>query len=247
MNNMDVRMEEHLDFMIHLACQDLESKELETLIAESKQECTLEDEEIINNAYNLSWRKLAALGRKENVERRRHRTRQLFPRMLGIAACLIIVLAIATPFALANIPALRVTVLRMLVSIDTDYTNIGLVEDETASFDIPAEWQGDYFPSYIPDGYEMDKISHRIPYVQFRDSDNCIVSFEECKVSDKINIDTKGAAITYEIINGIQSFVVEQEDSISVAWSNGRKLFLVYAECSKEEMLKVVQSVRYIR
>lgn len=247
MNNIDVQTEEHLDFMIRLACQELGNKELEEFIAKSNQTHTSEDEKIAKSAYDLYQKKLTTFERRVRVAKRRHTTRCIFSRVLGIAACLTIALAIAMPFALANISAFRVRVLRMLVRIEADYTNIGLVDDITNSFDVPAEWQGEYFPSYIPEGYEVSTISRQTPYVKFINYEDSEISFEECAVSDKINIDNENTTFAYEIINGMQLFIAEHSDSISATWSDGRKLFIVHAELSREELLKVIKNVRYIK
>ena len=49
----------------------------------------------------------------------------------------------------------------MLIRIEEDHAKLSLVEDEDASFDVPSGWQGDYYPTYIPDGYEVFNV---IPY-----------------------------------------------------------------------------------
>lgn len=47
--------------------------------------------------------------------------------------------------------------MKLLIRIDWDegVMQMNLVEDEGAAFDVPADWPGEYFPSYLPEGLEV--------------------------------------------------------------------------------------------
>ena len=53
--------------------------------------------------------------------------------------------------------------------------------------------------------------------------------------------------MSYEFINGQQVFTVESTYTTSVAWSNGRKLFVVDGAMAKDELLKIAESVQLIK
>ena len=172
---------------------------------------------------------------------------RILPRTISVAASLVILLAIATPFAVANISSIRVKVLQMLIRIEEDHAKLSLVEDEDASFDVPSGWQGDYYPTYIPDGYGVSNV---IPYyatVEFSNTEGNVLTFNECSESDQYNIDSENALMSYEFINGQQVFTVESTYTTSVAWSNGRKLFVVDGAMAKDELLKIAESVQLIK
>ena len=72
MKNYENLVDEHLEFMIRLACEAQEDAEIDELIAESQLEHTPEEKEITRNAYLLFQRKLAEQERKErNGDRKR--------------------------------------------------------------------------------------------------------------------------------------------------------------------------------
>ena len=118
MKNYEELVDEHLEFMIRLACEAQEDTEIDELIAESQLVHTPEEKEITRNAYLLFQRKLAQQEQKERSDSRRRRAQRLLPRAISVAACLVILLAIATPFAVANISSIRVKVLQMLIRIE---------------------------------------------------------------------------------------------------------------------------------
>ena len=68
MKNYENLVDEHLEFMIRLACAAQEDAEIDELIAESQLEHTPEEKEITRNAYLLFQRKLAEQEQKERKQ-----------------------------------------------------------------------------------------------------------------------------------------------------------------------------------
>ena len=68
MKNYENLVDEHLEFMIRLACEAQEDAEIDELIAESQLEHTPEEKEITRNAYLLFQRKLAEQEQKERKQ-----------------------------------------------------------------------------------------------------------------------------------------------------------------------------------
>ena len=111
---------------------------------------------------------------------------------------------------------------------------------------MPSGWQGDYYPTYIPDGYEVSYIGRYSATVEFSNTEGNVLTFNECSESDQFNIDSENALMSYELINGQQVFVIDRTTSATVAWSNGSKLFIVTGHISTEELLKIAESVRIL-
>ena len=101
---------------------------------------------------------------KRQVRRRSRsaRLRRIVPRVVEIAACVVLAVAVATPFAIANVEFIRSAVMKLLIRIDWDdgVMQMNLVEDEGAAFNVPADWPGEYFPSYLPEGLEAVSYTH---------------------------------------------------------------------------------------
>lgn len=247
MKNYDSMVDEHLEFMIRLACEVQEEAEMDELIAESRFEHTSEEKEIARNAYLLFQQKLVKQEQKERRDNRRRKAQRILPRAISVVACLAILLVIAMPFAVAHISTIRIKVLQMLISIEEDHAKLNLVEDKSISFEVPADWRGDYYPTYIPDGYEVSYVSHYFATVEFSNAEGRTLTLNECGESDQYNIDSENATMSYEFVNGQQVFVIDRATSATVAWSNGSKLYIVTGQISKEELLKIAESVRIIK
>lgn len=91
----------------------------------------------------------------------RQRTKRLLkrtlPRMVRIAALWIAVLAIGGGIAMAASPTARVYLVKLLMETTPQYTRLQLVEDAENYVDVPAEWQGTYYPTLIPPGLVLSE------------------------------------------------------------------------------------------
>lgn len=99
-------------------------------------------------------KKIQAYARKQ---RNRQFLGHTLPRMAQIAAVIIALVSLAGGVAIATSQAVRVQVMKLLLHVEEEYTELSLVEDEAASFDVPAEWQGGSFPAYIPEGMKLEQ------------------------------------------------------------------------------------------
>ena len=119
------------------------------------------------------------------------------------------------------------------------------MEDVDASFDVPAEWRGEYYPAYIPEGFALLEIEKRSNSAIYSNSNDVWFIFDECSKDTDSNIDTEDAVISFETIHGCEALIVEEDGTI-IAWSDGTKYFILNADFSKEEALKIARSVRRI-
>ena len=147
----------HLDQMIRLAFAQEAALLAQEWMAQSETPETPQEQE---RAERLLRRMRAQIDREERAVRRRSRSarlRRIVPRVVEIAACVVLAVAVATPFAIANVEFIRSAVMKLLIRIDWDegVMQMNLVEDEGAAFNVPADWPGEYFPSYLPEGLEV--------------------------------------------------------------------------------------------
>ena len=91
---------------------------------------------------------------------------------------------------------------------------MNLVEDEGAAFDVPADWPGEYFPSYLPEGLEVTSKSYipGYPCIEYTsESGERVINFSEMgENSTQVN-GIEGAVISYMDINGQTAVVIETE------------------------------------
>lgn len=249
---------EHLDHMIRLAFKQEASLQAQQLIKESEQPLTPEEQ---LHAQKLLERMLTQINRRERADKRQRRralARKFVPKIIEAAACMVLVIGIAAPIAIANVDSIRSKVMQLLIRFDWEKgeAHMNFVEDESASFDVPADWPGDYFPSYLPEGFEVTWRSQLgFPCIEYQSKTGQQVICYDEKGPDTTTVSgIEGGVISYVEINGHTAIVIETENpvdeahySVGITWDNGEKWFDVNTSgLTKAEAVRIAQSVKKI-
>ncbi|MDD3213708.1 MAG: DUF4367 domain-containing protein [Eubacteriales bacterium] len=170
------------------------------------------------------------------------------PKAGRIAACLLLVFFIGLTTAVATVHSVRIKVMEIIFNIESAYTEVSLREKEGAGFDVPGEWQGEYYPAYIPSGYTVDQISCLPPLclVMYTSADGSRIIFDECGSDSGTNIDTEDAAITNVLINGNPGLLSEKEHKTIISWSEGNEYFILTCDFTGDGPLQIANSVTKI-
>ena len=173
------------------------------------------------------------------------------PRTMRFAVAALGILCIGLTTAFASSETFRVRVFSMFAEDRGQYTAIGLREDEQKAFDVPNGWEGMYYPSYIPDGFEVinvENLSEQIFLISFENKNNEYLTFEEMTEDAESNIDTENAQVYYTEIHGNTALVSVKADLTIVSWNEqNRILSVVFDGEMEEDALKVAKSVTRIK
>lgn len=168
-------------------------------------------------------------------------------RAAQVAAVWIAVFVLAGGVAVAASPMVRVYLTKLLVEVTPQYISLTMIEDTDHYVDVPAEWQGEYYPSIIPEGLvinqlDSDDIDSYVTYV-FPGSQLWQFMFEEMR-DGGANIDTEGAVITSVKVCGYDGTMATKGEIVSIYWFDGNKLFFLDVRGhSEEEALMYANSV----
>lgn len=245
MNKLDRIQDAHLDSLIRLAYAYQDAMEAEALSQESKRPLSAEERARRAAGYARFQEDLRAENARARRERIARNWRKHARRIVQVAACIVLILGIATPIAIATVDSVRAKVLQFLIDVQSDHTELSLVEDEAAAFDVPEGWQGSYFPSRIPEGYCFHGMSRAGDYVEYANSDGDTISFDECTQDSFMDINSENAELSYEPVNGALAFVADGETKI-VTWANDERYFVVMSSLSKQQALEFAKNVRKI-
>lgn len=243
--NYDSIQDDHMDDLIRLAYKQADALETQEILENDVRELTPDEEELCRRAYRSFLQKVDVQKREEKKQKDIRQWKKRASRFVSTAACLVLLLGIATPIAIAKVEFIRVKVLQLLIDVQEKYTELSLVEDENASFIVPAEWQGDYYISYIPDGCVLDRIDPDINQAVYYQKGKMVIEFDERSADAEMNVDSEDAKITYGTVKGDIALIIEKADTL-IAWSNGEKYFIVRTYLTKEETLKIAESLRRI-
>ena len=173
------------------------------------------------------------------------------PRTMRFAVAALGILCIGLTTAFASNETFRVRVFSMFAEDHGQYTAIGLREDEQKAFDVPNGWEGMYYPTYIPDGFEVinvENLSEQIFLISFENKNNEYLTFEEMTEDAESNIDTENAQVYYTEIHGNTALVSVKADLTIVSWNEqNRILSVVFDGEVEEDALKVAKSVTRIK
>ena len=175
----------------------------------------------------------------------------VMPRTMRFAVAALGILCIGLTTAFASSETFRVRVFSMFAEDHGQYTAIGLREDEQKAFDVPNGWEGMYYPTYIPDGFEVinvENLSEQIFLISFENKNNEYLTFEEMTEDTESNIDTENAQVYYTEIHGNTALVSAKADLTIVSWNEqNRILSVVFDGEVEEDALKVAKSVTRIK
>lgn len=245
--------ETHLDAMIRLAF-DLEDIEHTEPLADSADPAlTHEQTRLAEEAYFLAISRAEKQNKPHNLLTA---ARKAMPWVMNIAACIIILLAIAAPVALANSSTFRAKVMQLLVEFDNEKGEayFSFVTDDSASFDVPERWPGNYYPSYIPDGfiiYDYDPDFGAI--IELRNEAIDQLFFNEYDENWDMMAGTEGSVIRNVDINGATGVLIEgyatdgKTWTVTITWQNDTNWFCVTTfGLPTDEALHIARSVKHI-
>lgn len=195
---------------------------------------------------------------------------RLFLRTLRAAAAVVLVCAVSLGTAMAVSAEIRAAVLRLVYRVTPQYTEISIdgvkrvyeegkatpaADGQTRratvppSMNVPDGWTGNYYPSYIPEGYVFHSItgtpSMRISI--YMSASERIMYFDEDDLTVEANIDTEGYKTEEININGNTALLAYKEGKTTIVWQEPDRILTLMVDENVETALKVVESVQRIK
>lgn len=250
--------EEYLDCLIKLAFDMDDAEKEQQIKAEAKDDELAPDEFTVRRTWQMAQEKMDRQEQEEKRIKRRNAVRRTVPQVLKIAACLLLAISIGVPVVIASSAEIRARVIRMLTSFDQENQQVNFVFEENtdASFAVPAEWDGDYFMSWIPDGMTViwpdSPGGCDIEYADLEEKDAAkrrFLAFSELSEKAGAASGTEDAVVSYADIGGREACVIEytEDRGISITWQNDEKMFaLGCRNITKDEAIQIARNVRKI-
>ena len=225
----------------------LESALLEDEMDE-QQEIAAAQGEMSETPSHFDNRMLTAI-RKESRKLEKTNWLHAIPKVAKAAAAVLLLSFLLGGTAMAVSSEVRVLVMKLLYRVTPQYTEISLVPDEEASFQIPAGWEGLFFPSYIPVGYSLHDLQGNGPVLNasYRSNDNGNVQFSEHDYTVEINTDTEGYVLEDILLNGEKALLAYKAGRSKIVWQQANRILIVITTEDPQFTLRVAQSVVRIK
>lgn len=195
---------------------------------------------------------LGIIDRELRRGKRQRFAHHTLPRLARAAAIVLAVLTLAGGVALAASPALRVQVMKLLAISTPEYTELRLVPDEEASFEVPADWTGQSFLSYVPKGLVVSQVLDigDGALVEYRDEQRSLVRliFMESGPAGETNVDTENAEIRQMTVNGHETTLVIKHSNIMAYWTNGNRYYVLDTRgYDVDTVIRIIEGIRTIK
>lgn len=237
---------EYQKVLISKAMREIRDEEADSLL-----ECSPEDQRYLEFLETSREKRMKKMMRRLRWISLKKQFFTVVPRTMRFAVAALGILCIGLTTAFASSETFRVRVFSMFAEDRGQYTAIGLREDEQKAFDVPNGWEGMYYPTYIPDGFEVinvENLSEQIFLISFENKNNEYLTFEEMTEDAESNIDTENAQVYYTEIHGNTALVSVKADLTIVSWNEqNRILSVVFDGEVEEDALKVAKSVTRIK
>ncbi len=254
--NREQAQEEHLNAMIYLAFQQMEMQEIQEIMQEKTPFSASEEKEMKHHiACNIQKK----LEEERKNSKKTTNKKSLYFRVVHIAACFVLLLFIATPIALASSPVLREKIMQLFIQMDNQKEEIHFELKEIQQGEDQAlqklfeNWQGTYYPSYIPQDMQVKWESTYTNTVEYEAKDKRSFSFSEFDEDVSFVTGTKNAVVRDILLNGQKTYIVEGKitntDSpcITLAYKIEEKLIVLCTEyMSLEETMRIAESIQKI-
>lgn len=224
-----------------------------------------ESEQIVRDFDALPSEEKQALGQPSAAEYRRFQkdlkarfrrakvqrfSRHVLLPLGKAAAALVLVLSLGISTVVASSDTLRAAVFDLVFTRQATHTEIQLVENTQKSFEVPAEWKGRYYPSFIPEGYKMVKIDSEegtSSTISLINKDGHLMHFSENTLDTYTNIDTENANVKNVLIRGYKSLMSIKNGRVILVWSADERYFILNIAGDENAAIQVAESLRLIR
>lgn len=228
------------ELKIRLAFQQEFEQEVDELLAKADSPNAGQALQILEMEEKTLRNIAAHTGRQNQL-----RTPQLrFHRNLRIAAAIVLLAAVSIGSAMATVHMVQIGLLKLEIETYPEYTVYGLVPSAD-TVEVPQDWNGNFYPTYIPNGYKFDRCYHS--FVMYYDEAGNYLSFSEETYGSRTNLDTENASLSTVLINGAEATLIEKDRWTAVVWSANNRLFIVDMDGEKDEALKIAASVIMVR
>ena len=153
-------------------------------------------------------------------------------------AVILLIIVVGGVCTVINVEAVRVPVLNWLIDVQEKYTQIQFLP--TANNEIP-----DIEFGYLPNGFTIQFDREGINSKMYSlISDDVTIYVDIFSTNSPINLDTEDAIVTnITIQDEYSAMLIEKDSHIQLFWSDNSYVYIINAEYSVDEIIKIANSI----
>lgn len=235
--------EEYEAQMIQCAFQELLLQECQEL---EEAPLTPEEEELLQLAERSRGKHIARIDRTLKRRSRAARVREGLSAAMKIAAVIVLIVSFSFGTALAVSPELREIVIEYLTYVTDSYVEVGAEKNE-AALQVPDGWLGDYFPTYVPTGYELVDCRAASNYskIIYKNALGAEIILKVYTTPTKIRINAEDALCYTVKLAGSNAYLYILDTKSIITWINNNQYYTLSA-VTADIVLDMVDSLALI-
>lgn len=224
---------------IRIAFSEIEEDEVKSLAAPTN---------VGEQEYNelAQHRTIRRMHQELDKRSRRFFVRKTLPRTLQVFAGVVLFFFLSLTVATATSHTIRVKVLTFIINMEDEYTELSLEDINDEFFEVPREWRGMFYLSYIPDGFILDEIDSTFNTAYYCALDGRQLEFKESSEEYYINIDTEASTANYVLIHGAKGLMATNGKTVHITWPQDNHFFVIRYDGSIDEAQHIAEGVRLI-
>lgn len=218
------------------------------------RECDLWDQEsgelTIPDKVESQILELAKKHEKKHLNKKRNR---YIRRYTTTAAAILLFVTVSFAVLFVNADAWRGKVFGFMFQDSAAYMKIVPVETDGPEMDaqknLPADWEGVYYPDYLPEGYRFTEASAagNAKSITFqRKNGDILILSQEPSEGAEVLIDKDGTENGETEVQGSPAFWSSKGGETTLMWNDYGFLFMLYAPADLDELKKVAEHLLYI-
>jgi hypothetical protein len=215
------------------------------------QELTLREEELNREGqvgpsvkekqkYDKVLRRALFRGRIKSVSR-------VVSKALGKVAVVFLIVSMLFGTLLVTVEAVRIKTLNFLINIQEGFTEVKPDSQSTSSQSNGISLANTYSPDYIPTGFVISALNNGSDslFCVFGNESGNTIYFHVYMGSSGTNVDTEDATLEQITIQGEEGMLIKKGNMTTIVWDIADVVFVVGADISEEETMRVAESVTY--
>lgn len=167
-----------------------------------------------------------------------------------LAACVVIaIVSVSFTAVVAFSPEMQTYMSNLLVERSFEFVTVGVQVNGPAAV-VPEGWAGEYFPSYIPEGFELMQIHppelNDMPFVRYINGDR-LFDFDEMPEYATTHLAGEEKKVSQTTVHDREAVVIEGHGYVEVAWAEFDRYFIVGLTGTVEEAITIARSVERIK
>lgn len=228
--------QEYDDLLMKMALSDYSEELGEQLLAELEE---MKDDPLYQGSLKEKRRfhhQLNIFFMKDNVLTLVHKV----ARPMKKAAAFFLVAGIALSIPMFTVEAFRINVFNFFYDVHDTFTEIKGENNDSYSVSGPI-----YRPTYIPEGFSIAKEDEL--GADYENADGKIISYFQLTANTIVTLDSENAEIVKPLkIKGQDGLIIIKGGVVTLAWQEEEYIFNIIGEISKEDALKMAESVSLV-